>query len=129
MTRRKKKKEPSKRKRESRHHHTAERKDPRDARIDKSLDELVVSCVHFAAISWLLPLLATPLRNKLQATYHYINRSIWYLFCCMRCKMRSSNHDIAHFTLKKVLSSIYMYGINGIFQLTVAGKSFRIGVL
>ena len=38
------------------------------------------------AISWLLPYFTMPLRNKRQATKHYINRGSWYLFHSMHCK-------------------------------------------
>ena len=39
------------------------------------------------------PVLQRPLRNKVQATERYANRSSWYLCSNTHCK-RGSNHDI-----------------------------------
>ena len=50
---------------------------------------------HCLAISWLLPCLQRPLRNELQATERYINRSIWYFYSVVYVVKQESNHDIA----------------------------------
>ena len=49
---------------------------------------LVLEIDMFWAISWLVPVLKRPLRNKPQATLCYINHSSLYLFLRMCCKTR-----------------------------------------
>ena len=59
---------------------------------------------NILAISW-CPILQRPLiRNKLQATKHYINCCSWYLFC-----RGGTKHDIAHKSLPQTCAHSLTY--------------------